>query len=148
LYFETETKTFIEFCNLQTRVTPHLKIPLVWEVATPDGSSPIDGIRPGLFFHQTKGPPIPIKQQTGWGPQPVWKLREKVSCCYWGLNPGSSVRQPVAWSLFRPSYAGCLCCQNVCVILQRKNYLNLKKLCVRPSTEGGLLMAVNRPFEA
>ena len=44
----------MSFAVCRHSLTPHLKIPLVWEVPTPDDSRPVDRIRPGLFFHQKK----------------------------------------------------------------------------------------------
>jgi hypothetical protein len=32
--------------------------------------------RPGRALSQGKGPPVPIVQEAGWAPEPVWTKRE------------------------------------------------------------------------
>jgi hypothetical protein len=54
--------------------------------------------RPGRALPPRKGPPIPIVQEAGCVPKPVWKQRieETSSCLCRGLNLDRPVVQPVA----------------------------------------------------
>jgi hypothetical protein len=49
--------------------------------------------RPGRALPPEKGPPVPILQEAGWAPEPVWtkKLEEK------SFAPAGD-RTPIAWS--------------------------------------------------
>jgi hypothetical protein len=49
---------------------------------------------PAALLPPGKGPPIPIVQEAGWAPEPVWtqRLEEK---SFWGSNPDRPVVQPV-----------------------------------------------------
>jgi hypothetical protein len=44
-----------------------------------------------------KGPLVPIVQEAGWAPEPVWRqrLEEKILCPRRGSNPDRPVVQPV-----------------------------------------------------
>jgi hypothetical protein len=44
--------------------------------------------RPGRALPLEKGPPVPIVQEAGWAPEPVWtqRLEEKSSCLWRGSN--------------------------------------------------------------
>jgi hypothetical protein len=43
-----------------------------------------------------KGPPVPIVQEDGWAPEPVWtQARRKILCPRRGSNPDRPVVQPV-----------------------------------------------------
>jgi hypothetical protein len=49
--------------------------------------------RPGRALAPGKGPPVPIVQEAGWTPEPVWTQRlEEKSCC---LCRGSNLDRPV-----------------------------------------------------
>jgi hypothetical protein len=54
---------------------------------------------PARTFLPGKGLPVPIGQEAGWAPQPVWaqRLEEKSSC----FSRGSSLDRPSVQSLFR-----------------------------------------------
>jgi hypothetical protein len=54
--------------------------------------------RPGRALAPGKGSPVPIVQEAGWAPEPVWtqRLEEKCFCIYRGSNLDRSVVQPVA----------------------------------------------------
>jgi hypothetical protein len=54
--------------------------------------------RPGRALPPRKGPPVPIGQEAGWAPEPVWtqKLEEKSSCLCLGSNFDRPVVQSVA----------------------------------------------------
>jgi hypothetical protein len=54
--------------------------------------------RPGRALAPKKGPPVPIVQETGWAPQPVWtqKLEEKSFRLCRGSNLDQPEVQPVA----------------------------------------------------
>jgi hypothetical protein len=54
--------------------------------------------RPGRSLPPGKGPPVPIVQEAGWAPEPVWtqRLQEKSFCLCQGSNLYRSVIQPVA----------------------------------------------------
>jgi hypothetical protein len=53
--------------------------------------------RPGRALPPGKGSPIPIVQEAGWAPEPVWtqRLEEKSFRLFWGSNPDRPVVQPV-----------------------------------------------------
>jgi hypothetical protein len=53
--------------------------------------------RPGRALPPVKGPPVPIVQEAGWAPEPVWtqRLEEKSFCPCRGSNPDRPVVQPV-----------------------------------------------------
>jgi hypothetical protein len=53
--------------------------------------------RPGRALPSGKGPPVPIVQEAGWAPEPVWtqRLEEKSFCLCRGSNPDRPVVQPV-----------------------------------------------------
>jgi hypothetical protein len=54
--------------------------------------------RPGRALLPGKGPPVPIVQQAGWAPEPVWtKVRRKILC----LCRGSNLDRPVVQSVVR-----------------------------------------------
>jgi hypothetical protein len=67
-------------------------------------TSALDGgewsaLRPGRVLASGKGPPVPIVQEAGWAPEPVWtqRLEEKSFClCLW-----SNLHSPVVQSLAR-----------------------------------------------
>jgi hypothetical protein len=52
---------------------------------------------PPLFI-PGDGPPVPIVQEAGWAPEPVWtqRLEEKISCLCQGSNLDRQVVQSVA----------------------------------------------------
>jgi hypothetical protein len=54
--------------------------------------------RPGRALAPAKGPPVPIEQEAGWAPEPVWtqKLQEKFFHLCRGSNLDRPVVQPVA----------------------------------------------------
>jgi hypothetical protein len=55
--------------------------------------------RPGRALPPGKGPPVPIVQEAGWAPEPVWTLRlEEKSFC---LCRGSNLYRPVVQSVSR-----------------------------------------------
>jgi hypothetical protein len=60
----------------------------------------LSALRPGLALPPSpgKGPPVPIVQEAGWAPVPVWtqKLEEKSFHLCWGSNLDRPVVQPVA----------------------------------------------------
>jgi hypothetical protein len=53
---------------------------------------------PAALLPPGKGPPVPIVQEAGWAPEPVWtqRIEEKSFCPYRGSNPDRPVVQPVA----------------------------------------------------
>jgi hypothetical protein len=53
--------------------------------------------RPGRALPPEKGPPVPIVQEAGWAPEPVWtkRLEEKSFAPCRGSNPDRPVVQPV-----------------------------------------------------
>jgi hypothetical protein len=55
--------------------------------------------RPGRSLPPGKGPPVPIVQEAGWVPEPVWtqRLEEKSFC----LCRGSNLDRPVVQSVVR-----------------------------------------------
>jgi hypothetical protein len=66
-------------------------------------TSALDGIElsaslPGRVLPLMKGPPVPILQEAGWAPEPVWtqRLEEKCSFLCRGSNLDRPVVQPVA----------------------------------------------------
>jgi hypothetical protein len=52
---------------------------------------------PAALLSPGKGPPVPIVQEAGWAPEPVWtqRLEEKSSAPCRGSNPDCPVVQPV-----------------------------------------------------
>jgi hypothetical protein len=50
---------------------------------------------PAALLPPGKGPPVPIGQEAGWAPEPVWTQRpeEKILCPRRGSNP----YRPVEW---------------------------------------------------
>jgi hypothetical protein len=56
-------------------------------------------VTPRSRFAPGKGPPVPIVQDAGWAPEPVWtqRLEENYFRLCWGLNLDRPVAQPVAW---------------------------------------------------
>jgi hypothetical protein len=50
--------------------------------------------RPGRALPPRKGPPVPIVQEAGWAPEPVWtqKLEEKILLPLLGIKPQSPGR--------------------------------------------------------
>jgi hypothetical protein len=67
---------------------------------------------PAALFHPGKGPPVPIGQEDGWAPEPVWtqRLEEKSVAPCQGSNPDRPVVQPVVghytvWANPAPLYA-------------------------------------------
>jgi hypothetical protein len=52
----------------------------------------------GQLLPPGKGPPVPIVQEAGWAPEPVWtqRLEEKSFCLCRGSNLDRLVVQPVA----------------------------------------------------
>jgi hypothetical protein len=53
--------------------------------------------RPGRALPPGKGPPVPIVQEAGWAPEPVWtqEATGKILCPCRGSNPARPVLQPV-----------------------------------------------------
>jgi hypothetical protein len=53
--------------------------------------------RPGRALPPGKGPPVPIVQEAGWAPEPVWtqEVRGKILCPRRGSNSDRPVVQPV-----------------------------------------------------
>jgi hypothetical protein len=53
---------------------------------------------PGRALALRKGPPVPIVQEAGWAPEPVWtqRLEEKFFHLFRGSNLDRTVVQPVA----------------------------------------------------
>jgi hypothetical protein len=48
--------------------------------------------RPGHALPPGKGPPVPIVQEAGWAPEPVWTQRQrKILCLCRGSNPGCTI---------------------------------------------------------
>jgi hypothetical protein len=52
---------------------------------------------PTALLPPEKGPPVPIVQEAGWAPEPVWtqRLGKKILCPRRGSNPDRPVVQPV-----------------------------------------------------
>jgi hypothetical protein len=64
---------------------------------------------PAALLSAGKGPPVPIVQEAGWAPEPVWtqRIEKKILCPHRGSNPDRSVVQPVvrhytAWATPAP----------------------------------------------
>jgi hypothetical protein len=62
---------------------------------------------PAALLPPVKGPPVPIVQEAGWAPEPVWtqRIEEKSFRHCRGSNPDRPVVQPVvrhytAWANF------------------------------------------------
>jgi hypothetical protein len=53
--------------------------------------------RPGRALSPGKGPPVPIVQEAGWAPEPVWtqRLEEESFLLCWGSNDDRWIVQPV-----------------------------------------------------
>jgi hypothetical protein len=53
---------------------------------------------PAALYPRVKDPPVPIVQEAGWAPEPVWtqRLEEKSFRLCRGSNPDRPVVQPVA----------------------------------------------------
>jgi hypothetical protein len=52
---------------------------------------------PAALLPPGKGPPVPIVQEAGWAPEPVWtQVRGKILCLCRGSNLDRPVVQPVA----------------------------------------------------
>jgi hypothetical protein len=70
---------------------------LILDLGTRSGKWSVS--RSGRALSQGKGPPVPIVQETGWAPEPVWtqRLQKKKSfrLCQ-GSNLDRTVVQPVA----------------------------------------------------
>jgi hypothetical protein len=62
--------------------------------------------RPGRVLSPEKGPPIPIVQEAGWAPEPVWtqRIEEKSFRLCRGSNLDRPVVQPVLKTLYWLSY--------------------------------------------
>jgi hypothetical protein len=65
---------------------------------------------PAALYPREKDPSVPIVQEAGWAPEPVWtqRLEEKILCPRRGSNPDRAVVQPVvrhytAWANPAPS---------------------------------------------
>jgi hypothetical protein len=52
---------------------------------------------PAALLPPGKGTPVPIVQEAGWAPEPVWtqRLEGKILCPRRGSNPDRPVVQPV-----------------------------------------------------
>jgi hypothetical protein len=52
---------------------------------------------PAALLPPRKGPPVPIVQEAGWAPEPVWsqRIEKKILCPCRGSNPDRPVVQPV-----------------------------------------------------
>jgi hypothetical protein len=52
---------------------------------------------PAALLPPGKGPPVPIGQESGWAPEPVWtqRLQEKFFAPRWESKPDRPVIQPV-----------------------------------------------------
>jgi hypothetical protein len=51
---------------------------------------------PAALYPRGKDPAVPIVQEAGWAPEPVWtEDRGKILCPCWGSNPDRPVVQPV-----------------------------------------------------
>jgi hypothetical protein len=62
-------------CRLQ--VEEEVKLLLILDLGTRGGEWSTS--RPGRALHPGKGPPVPIVQEAGWAPEPVWTQRLTVS---------------------------------------------------------------------
>jgi hypothetical protein len=61
--------------------------------------------RPGRVLPQGKGPPVPIVQEAGWAPEPVWTQRlEEKSLPLKGIEPRSPGRPARSHTLYWLSY--------------------------------------------
>jgi hypothetical protein len=60
-------------------------------------TSALDEVVSWPHFSPGEGPPLPIGQEAGWAPEPIWtnRLEEKSSCLCRGSNPDRSVIQSV-----------------------------------------------------
>jgi hypothetical protein len=92
--------------------------------------------RPGRALPPGKEPPVPIVEEAGWAPQPVWtqRLEEKILCLCRRSNPGRRVRSRTQYWLSYPGsriYNVGLLFTNLiemlfeteCVCGKKKNYL-------------------------
>jgi hypothetical protein len=92
--------------------------------SAPDGGE-WSASRLGRALLPGKGPPVPIFQEAGWAPEPVWTqgLEEKILCLCRGSNPGRPVRSQIlywlsypgsyAWALGTEWQIGRIFCENV-----------------------------------
>jgi hypothetical protein len=56
--------------------------------------------RPGCALRPEKGPPVPIVQEAGWAPEPVWTKRlEEKSFCPCRGSPGRPARSQTLYCL-------------------------------------------------
>jgi hypothetical protein len=86
--------------------------------------------RPGRAFTPgERTPPVPIVQEAGWAPEPVWtqRLEKKILCSCRGSNPDRPVVQPVvrhytAWANPAPSLHQCW----ILKYFNAATYFNLK----------------------
>jgi hypothetical protein len=62
-----------------------------------DGGEWSERHAPAALLPPGKGPPVPIGQEAGWAPEPVWtqRLQEKILCPRRESNPDRPVVQPV-----------------------------------------------------
>jgi hypothetical protein len=62
--------------------------------------------RPGRVVAPEKGPPVPIVQEAGWAPEPVWtqRLEEKFFCLCRGSNLDRPVRSQTLYRLSYPAH--------------------------------------------
>jgi hypothetical protein len=63
--------------------------------------------RPGRALAPGKGPPVPIVQEAGWAPEPVWTERLQAVPLP-GIEPRSPGRPVRSQTLYRLSYLGSL----------------------------------------
>jgi hypothetical protein len=57
--------------------------------------------RPGSALAPGKGPPVPIVQEAGWAPEPVWtQARGKILSPLPGIEPRSPVRPARSQTLY------------------------------------------------
>jgi hypothetical protein len=55
--------------------------------------------RPGRALAPVKGPPVPIGQEAGWAPEPVWTQKIEEKCFY--FCSGSNLDRPVVQFVVR-----------------------------------------------
>jgi hypothetical protein len=57
----------------------------------------VSGLHAPAALPPGKEPPVPIRWEVGWTPEPVWTTwRSENSCLHWDSNSHPSVVQPVA----------------------------------------------------
>jgi hypothetical protein len=90
---------------------------------------------PAALLPPGKGPPVPIVQEAGWDPEPVWtqRLEEKILCPCLGSNPDRPVVQPVvrhytAWATPAPNTGMKLAL--LCNLKFTNVYVNLEKYVI------------------